>query len=52
MSHIKEYYQRFKKTMVSMEDCVLLIFKLDADIVEFLVYIQLNKVLGTLEFRH
>ena len=35
-----------------MEDCVLLIFKLDTDIVEFPVYIQLNKVLGILEFRH
>ena len=38
--------------MVSMEDCVLLISRLDADIVEFPVYIQLDKVLGTLEFKH
>jgi len=38
--------------MVSIEDCILLIFKLDADIVKFPVYIQLNKVLGILEFRH
>jgi len=50
VSHVKEHYQRFKKTAVSAEGSFPLIPRLDVDIVESPAYISFCKVLEILEF--
>jgi len=50
ISHIKEYYQRFKKSTLHTEDYLSLVVRLNIDIIEFLAYIHLSEVIGSLEF--
>lgn len=50
VSHTKEHYQGFEKVMVHIWGCLLLITELNTDIVKASAYIQLDKVLDTLEF--
>ena len=52
VSHIKEYYSRFKKATDYVESYFSLVTRLDVDIVKVLVYVQLSKVLGTLKFHY
>ena len=52
INHSKEYYQKFKKTMVSVKDSLLLISRLYVDIVETLAYIQHYEIFDILEFGH
>jgi len=40
--HTEKHYKRFKRTVVSAKDNLSLIIRLDADIVELPVYIQLG----------
>jgi len=44
----KEHHQGLKKSVASMKSNLLLIFRLDSNIVKIPTNIQLDKVLGTL----
>lgn len=50
IGHIKEYYQRFKKSTVHTEGYLSLVARLNVNIIEFPANIHLSEVIGSLEF--
>jgi len=48
----KEYYQGFEHTLIGPEGCLLLISRLNVDVVETLMDIQLGKVSSSSELGH
>jgi len=46
---VKEHYQIFEKSAVFIRDCLLLIIRLNVDIIKILTDIKLGKVTGLLK---
>jgi len=52
ISHSKEHYQEFKQASIGSEGCLPLISRLNADIVETPLDIQLGEVSSSVELGH
>ena len=51
IDHFKKYHKRLKQTIVSIEDCLPLIARLDIYIIKPLPNVELGKVLGSTKLR-
>jgi len=52
ISHVKEHYQGFEQALIGPEGCLPLVSRLNADIVETLMNVQLGEVSGSAELRY
>jgi len=52
VSHAKEHYQEFEQASIGPEGCLLLVSRLDVDIVEAPMNVQLDEVSGSAELRY